>query len=73
MSKLYTRLSDSIHVTVKPVVYGQYGVFADATLIAIHNDLAGAQEHRERLIQQKSQDHSRHPLRRHSDRSDAIL
>ena len=73
MSKLYSRLSDSIHVTVKPVVYGQYGVFADATLIAIHNDLAGAQEHRERLIQQKSQDHIRHPLRRHLDRSDAIL
>lgn len=73
MSKLYTRLSDSIDVTVKPVDYGQYGVFADATLIAIHNDLAGAQVHRERLIQQKSQDHSQHPLRRDSDRSDAIL
>lgn len=72
MSKLYTRLSDCIHITVKPVVNGQYGVFADANLIAIHKDLAGAQEHRELLIQQKSQDHSRNPLRRHSDRSDAI-
>jgi hypothetical protein len=45
---------NEIQLSVGPVVYGRYGVFVDASLIAIHENRTSADAHCQRLIHKRA-------------------
>jgi hypothetical protein len=63
---------NEILLSVGPVIYGRYGVFADASLIAVHENRASADAHCQRLIHIQADVPclSASPLRRHGDHAD---
>jgi len=60
---------NEILLSVGPVVYGRFGVFADASLIAIHENRDSANAHCQRLIQSQGRGAYASPRRRQGDRS----
>jgi hypothetical protein len=46
--------ADEISLRVLPIIHGDFGVYADSVLIAIHADEVTADAHRQRLRNQQA-------------------
>jgi hypothetical protein len=49
-------LDSGILLTVQPIIYGRFGVFANAVLISIHINQAAADAHCQQLFNQQAAD-----------------
>jgi hypothetical protein len=52
--KNYHHSDGEINLCVQPLIYGYYGVFTNAVLIAIHQEQAAAAAHCKRLSDQQA-------------------